>query len=201
MRSAVFLASWFIGILRIRWGDSVQRRTTSRPLKSRKSLTRLIAPAIGRARVFYFRPAAFRPFCSAAKDCEGAGISQRKPFSSSSSTLFASTCGWPHGIPASLRDRQGLVDRRGDLRVVVLARIAHVLREVALADQHDADPRHLLQHLRQVADRALLLAHDDDEDFALGVQGPGVGPFVIGLLVDAPIARGVARRVAALPRG
>ena len=29
----------------------------------------------------YLRPLAFNPFSSAAKDCDGAGISQRKPFS------------------------------------------------------------------------------------------------------------------------
>ena len=32
-----------------------------------------------------------------------AGISQRKPFATSVSTLLASTCGWPHGTPASLQ--------------------------------------------------------------------------------------------------
>src|SRR4029077_7979810 len=51
----------------------------------------------------YLRPAALRPFSSAAKDWLGAGISQRKPFSTSCSTLFESTCGWPHGTPASLQ--------------------------------------------------------------------------------------------------
>src|SRR5712671_381677 len=82
--------------------------------------------------------------------------------------------------------------------MLVLPRVAHILRQVALADQHDADPGYLLQHLRQVADRPLLLAHDHDEHLALRVERPGVGALVIGLLVDAPIARGVARRVAAL---
>src|SRR5262249_40867844 len=97
-------------------------------------------------------------------------------------------------------DRERLVDRGRDLRMLVLAGITHILRQIALADQHDADAGYLLQHLRKVADRALFLAHDDDEHFALGVQGPGVGAFVIGLLVETPVTRRVAGRIAALPR-
>src|SRR5262249_22657989 len=51
----------------------------------------------------YLRPQAASPFCSAANDCVGARISQRKPFSTSFSTLPVSTCGWPQGMLWSLQ--------------------------------------------------------------------------------------------------
>src|SRR5262245_17980132 len=60
-----------------------------------------------------------------------------------------------------LADGEDLVDRGGDRGMLVLAREAEVLREIALADQHHADARHLLEHFRQIADRPDLLAHDD----------------------------------------
>ena len=65
---------------------------------ARCHVLRPAAPARG-----YFRPLARSPLSSAAKDWLGAGISQRKPFSTSISTLFASTCGWPQGTPACLQ--------------------------------------------------------------------------------------------------
>src|SRR5439155_9659227 len=117
----------FLGVLVHRhpldcvWRIGIRRRTTSLRREAGKTLTRLAPaePALGtlsriagegrdpsrqrRVRVGYFRPLAFRPSSSAAKDWLGAGISQRKPFSTSVSTLFESTCGWPQGTPASLQ--------------------------------------------------------------------------------------------------
>src|SRR5712691_4125889 len=52
--------------------------------------------------------------------------------------------------------------RFDDGRTVVLARVAEVLGEIAFADQHDTDARHLFQDAREVVNRAHVLAHDDD---------------------------------------
>src|SRR5262252_8661501 len=99
-----------------------------------------------------------------------------------------------------LADRQYLVHRRGHRGMLVLPRNTEVLREVALADYHDADPRDFLQHLRQVFDRAHLLAHDRDQDLALRVERPDIGTGVVFLLGQSPITRRGGRGVAALPR-
>src|SRR2546422_343094 len=64
--------------------------------------------------------------------------------------------------------------RLDDGGMVVLARVAEVLREITFADQHDADARHLFQDARQVVDRLGLLAHDDDEDLAARDERPHV---------------------------
>src|SRR5947207_4692334 len=57
--------------------------------------------------------------------------------------------------------------RFDDGGMIVLTRKPEVLREVAFADEHDADARHALQDARQVVDRPDVLAHDDDENFSV----------------------------------
>src|SRR5439155_17271229 len=51
----------------------------------------------------------------------------------------------------------------------------------------------------QVLDRAGLLAHDHDQHLALWVERPDVGPGVILLLAQSPVAGRGPRRVAPLP--
>src|SRR3954469_21187531 len=58
--------------------------------------------------------------------------------------------------------------RLDDGGMLVLPRIAEVLREVSLANQHDADAFDLGEDRRQVVDGGDVLAHEDDEDLAVG---------------------------------
>src|SRR5258708_9839574 len=97
-------------------------------------------------------------------------------------------------------DRKDVVDGRGHRRVLILPGMAQILRQVTLADQHDADPRYLLQHFWQIFDRARLLAHDHHQDLALWIELPDVAASVILLLRQAPVTRGMAGRIAALAR-
>src|SRR5262245_47966105 len=96
-----------------------------------------------------------------------------------------------------LADLENAVDGLGHHRVLVLARVAELLAQVALADQHHADALHLLENARQVLDRLGVLALDDCENFALRRQGPHVGPRVVLLLRQAPVAGRARGRVAA----
>src|SRR3990172_11947846 len=86
---------------------------------------------------------------------------------------------------------------RDDLRhllaqcwVVVLAREAELLAEVALADEDGADAGHGLEDVRQVPDPLDILDHEDDEDLALRAQRPDVRLRVVLLLGEAPVAGG-----------
>src|SRR4029077_217409 len=63
---------------------------------------------------------------------------------------------------------------------------------------YDADPWHLLEHSRQIFDRAHLLAHDCDHNLALRVERPHIGAGIIFLLGQSPIARRRGRRIPAL---
>ena len=81
--------------------------------------------------------------------------------------------------------------------VLVLARIAELLRQIALADQDGADARHVLQDILEVLDALGVLDHQDDENLALGIERPDVGAVVIVLLTDAPITHRRGRAVAA----
>src|SRR5882672_3583452 len=91
--------------------------------------------------------------------------------------------------------------RVDDSRMIVFARVAEVLREVALADQDHADAGYLFQHAREVVDRLRLFAHDDDEYLAVRRQRPHVSLLVVLLLRHAPIANRLDRRIAALTFG
>src|SRR6185369_13018607 len=73
-------------------------------------------------------------------------------------------------------------------RMLVLARVTEVLRQIAFADQHHPDPGHLLQDARKVIDRLHVLAHDDDENLAIGHERPDVSLLVVFLRRDAPVA-------------
>ena len=99
------------------------------------------------------------------------------------------------GLGAGLADALHRVDHD---RVVVVARVSEVLREVSLPDEHDPDARYLLEHLGEVLDGADLLAHDGHEDLALGVERPDVGDAVVVLPPDAPVARRRDGRIASL---
>ena len=85
------------------------------------------------------------------------------------------------------------------LRVVVLAGEAELLAEIAFADQHRADPRHVVQHVVQVLDPRRILDHQDDEDLAVRRERPHIGLSVVLLLRQPPVAHGMARSVAAHP--
>ena len=54
------------------------------------------------------------------------------------------------------------VDSCRHVRVVVLSRVSHLLAEVSLADQNDADSRYLFKYRREVVDGEEVLALDDD---------------------------------------
>src|SRR5262249_44585539 len=57
-----------------------------------------------------------------------------------------------------LADLEDAVDGLGHHRVLVLARVAELLAQVPLTDQHHADSLHLLEDARQVLDRLRVLA-------------------------------------------
>src|SRR5262245_29879729 len=89
-----------------------------------------------------------------------------------------------------LADLQDLLDTLQHFWMVVLPRVAEFLGEVALPGEDDADARHLLQHLWQVANALRALDHQAAEQLALGVQGPYVGAGVVLLLGAAPVGGG-----------
>ena len=90
------------------------------------------------------------------------------------SALPASTCGWP---TMTLCFLQVSTTRFICLstRVLVLARIAELLAEIAFADQDRADALHLGQHLVEVLDAAHVLDLQDAEDLAVRIERPDVG--------------------------
>src|SRR5580704_10929847 len=81
--------------------------------------------------------------------------------------------------------------------VLVLARIAELLRQVAFADQDATDARHIFEHGVEVLDAAGIFDLQDAEDFALRIERPYVGLLIIFLLAQAPVARRRGRAVAA----
>ena len=81
--------------------------------------------------------------------------------------------------------------------VLVLPRIAELLRQVAFADQDAADARHVLEHVVEILDAAGILDLQDAENLALRIERPDVGLLIIFLLAQAPIARRRGRTVAA----
>jgi len=98
----------------------------------------------------------------------------------------------PDGDTVLLADR---ADRRHRLfhhRMLVLARIAEVLREVTLANDHDADPLDLLEDVGEVVDGSHVLAHHHHQDLAVRIERPDVGTVVVLLLCEPPVARGRA---------
>src|ERR1035437_6838010 len=99
-----------------------------------------------------------------------------------------------------LANGQDLVDGGCNRGMVILAGKPEILGQVAFSYQHNPDPRHLFEHLRQVPDRAELLANDHNQDFAFRVERPDVGAGIIFLLRQSPVWRRVLRRVAALAR-
>lgn len=101
----------------------------------------------------------------------------------------------------TLADPEDVVNSRDSRGMLVLAGKAGILREVALADQDGADGRHLFRDRRQVFDRSRVLAHDDEEDFALGIEWPNIGAAVLFLGRQSPVARGHRWCVAALSPG
>src|SRR3984885_7644153 len=81
--------------------------------------------------------------------------------------------------------------------VLVLARIAELLGEVAFADQDGADARHVAQNVVEIFDAARVFDLQDAENLALRIERPDVGLLVILLLGQAPIARRRSGTVAA----
>ena len=68
-------------------------------------------------------------------------------------------------------DLKNAIDRLGDHRMIVVARMAELLTQIAFADQYDADAGDFFQHARQVVDGAGFFTLDDDEDFTVRRQG------------------------------
>src|SRR5580698_808835 len=82
------------------------------------------------------------------------------------------------------------------LRMLILARDAELLTEIAFADQDGADAGHLGQHGVEVFDTTGVLDLQNAENLALRIERPHVGFIVIVLLAEPPIARGRGRAVA-----
>src|SRR4051794_2063401 len=61
---------------------------------------------------------------------------------------------------------------REQFRVLVLARNAELLSEIAFADQDRADALHLFQHRVEVLDPAHVLDLQDTEDLAVRIEWP-----------------------------
>src|ERR1700757_1802470 len=68
--------------------------------------------------------------------------------------------------------------------VLVLARIAELLRQIAFADQDGADARHLAENGVEVFHAARVLDLQDAEDLALRIERPDVGLLIILLLSE-----------------
>src|SRR5262249_2833476 len=83
------------------------------------------------------------------------------------------------------------------LRVLILARITELLREVTFPDQDCTDARYLLEDGVEALDPARVLHHQNHENLALRVERPDVGAVVIVLLRDAPVAHRLRRPIAA----
>src|SRR6202167_3171223 len=81
--------------------------------------------------------------------------------------------------------------------VLVLPRIAELLRQVAFADQDGADARHFLQNVVEIFHAARVFDLQDAENLALRIERPDVGLLVIFLLGEAPITRRRSGTVAA----
>ena len=101
------------------------------------------------------------------------------------------------GYVVFFADLKNVIDRFGDHRMLIVARMAELLTQIAFADQYDADAGNFFQNARQVVDGAGFFALDDDENFTVRRQRPDVGALVILLLRQSPVARGTRRRVAA----
>src|SRR5690349_20984379 len=97
-------------------------------------------------------------------------------------------------------NRENLVDCRSHSRMLVLPREAEVLREIPLANDHDADPGNLLEYFRQIFYRADFFAHDGDQYFALRIERPDIGAGIIFLLRQPPITRRSRWRITSLTR-
>ena len=81
-------------------------------------------------------------------------------------------------------------------RVLCLARIAELLREIAFANQNGADAGHILENVVEVLDAGRIFNLQNDEQLALGRQRPDVSHFIIFSLADAPIAASLHRAIA-----
>src|SRR5215470_14006648 len=84
--------------------------------------------------------------------------------------------------------------------MVVLPWNPEILGQIAFADDYYPYSRNLFQHLRQIVDRAHLLAHDRHQYLALRVERPDIGAPVIFLLRQTPVARRSGRCIATLAR-
>src|SRR5208282_532840 len=80
--------------------------------------------------------------------------------------------------------------------VLVLPRVAELLRQVAFADQDAADARHIVEYVVEVLDAACILDLQDAKNFTLRIKRPDVGFLVVVLLAEAPVARGCGRTIA-----
>src|SRR5579885_2019478 len=65
------------------------------------------------------------------------------------------------GLLAGAHDLGHRLEHHG---MLILPRIAELLREVALADQDHADARHVLQNVLEIGDADRVLDHQDDQD-------------------------------------
>src|ERR1044072_760304 len=84
-----------------------------------------------------------------------------------------------------------------EFRVLVLARNAELLTQIAFADQHRADALHLFEHRVEILDAAHVLDLQDTEDLAVRIERPRVSLLVILLLGEPPVAHRAARAVTA----
>src|SRR5260370_28715130 len=101
-------------------------------------------------------------------------------------------------LPAGLDDVGHGIEH---LRMLVLARKAEFLGKVALANEYEADARHLLENVGEVGNALGVLDHQHDQDFALGVERPYVGLGVIFRLGVPPVPPRRGWAVAADARG
>src|SRR5262249_15730115 len=83
------------------------------------------------------------------------------------------------------------------LGVLVLARDAELLPEIAFSDQDAVDAFARGQHLVEVLDAAHVLDLQDDEHLAIRIERPHVGLRIIFLLRQSPVPRRTGWPVAA----
>ena len=72
-------------------------------------------------------------------------------------------------------------------RILILARHAQLLGQVALSDEDDTDAGDLLKDVRQVLDAQGALDHHGAEHLSLGIQPPEVCTLVVLLVGNTPV--------------
>jgi hypothetical protein len=139
------------------------------------------------------RTASLRPFSS--------GEQEIKAFADDAFDILGADMRVANRSAARLADANDLGHVPHDFRVLVFARVAEFLAEIAFTDQSRSDARQLGQYLIEILDGKRILDHQDDEDFTRRIEGPYIGSLAIFCLGKAPKTSCRAGAIATNARG